>query len=217
MPLPATNEYGSAATLYLVAKDTGEWHELSYLVYDGAGSPATLFGPTVNPLFVAGTYDVYYCHNCATSTTSIDVSSQTDAADALPNGLRKVQSNVVLSPGSNHLNVDIPVTPLAETITLGGQPLPPKNEYGSAATLYLVARDTSEWHELSYLVYDGAGSPATLFGPTFDPRIVPGTYDVYYCHNCSTTMSSAPVSSQTDAADALPNGLRALRSCVTVP
>ena len=103
-----------------------------------------------------------------------------------------LQSNVVLSAGTTHLNVDIPVAHTTATITLGGMPLPATNEYGSAAEVYLVAKDTGQWHELAYLVYSGPGSPATLFGPTINPLFVPGAYDVYYCHNCSTQGKSVP-------------------------
>ena len=212
-PLPATTEYGSSTSLYLVARDTGEWH--LFASFDYVGSPPALYGPTVTPRVVPGTYDVYYCHNCATSTTATNIADETDATDAFPNGLRVLQSGVVIGSGAVHLAVDIPVTPLAETVTLAERPLPSSTEYGSSATLYLRARDTGEWHLLAS--FDYVGSPPALYGPTVDPRLVPGTYDVLYCHNCATQGTSVPISDATDATDAFPNGLRVLQACVTVP
>src|SRR6185312_7813801 len=144
------------------------------------------------------------------------VTGETDTTDALPNGLRVLQSNVVVSSGANHLNVDIPVAQTTATITLGGQPLPATNEYGSSATIYLVAKDTGEWHVLADFLYNGSGNPAGLYGPVVTPRVVPGVYDVYYCHNCETSTTSTDVTGETDAADALPNGLRVLQSNVVI-
>src|SRR4029077_4010154 len=105
---------------------------------------STLYGPTVTPRIVPGTYDVYYCHNC--STTAPFISNETDAADAFPNGLRVLQSNVVLVSGANALTIDIPVAQTSATVTLGGKALPSTNEYGQDAALYLVAKDTGQWH-----------------------------------------------------------------------
>ena len=76
--------------------------------------------------------------------------------------------------------------------------------------LYLVSRDTGQWHTLATFDYNSG-----IFGPTVTPRVVPGTYDIYYCHGCSTP-SSGGITAETDAADAFPRGLRVLDACVAV-
>ena len=117
---------------------------------------------------------------------------------------------VTVSGPSAHLHVDIPIATPSDTITLGGRPLPATNEYGTNVSLYLVARDTHEWHTFATFGYN-----SNLFGPTMNPRLVPGVYDVYYCHGCS--IAPRGISAETDATDAFPNGLRILDGCVTLP
>jgi hypothetical protein len=201
-PLPATNEYGTGVELYLVSKDTGQWHTLATFSYN-----SNLNGPVITPRVVPGVYDVYYCHAC--STTSGGLSAETDATDAFPKGLRVLQSNVVVGAGSNTLNIDIPVAQTSATITLGGAPLPATNEYGTGVELYLVSKDTNQWHTFATFSYN-----SNLNGPTVTPRLVPGAYDIYYCHACST--ASGGISAETDGTDAFPKGLRILQSNVTL-
>jgi hypothetical protein len=202
-PLPATNEYGTNIELYFVAHDTGQWHTFATFGYN-----SNLFGPTVTPRLVPGVYDVYYCHGC--STTPGGITAETDPTDAFPGGLRVVQKGLTVSGSSANVSIDIPVIAQSDTITLAGKPLPPTNEYGTNIELYLVSRDTGQWHTFATFGYN-----SNLFGPTETPRVVPGTYDVYYCHGCSTTPSG--ITAETDATDAFPGGLRILGSCVSVP
>ncbi len=157
---------------------------------------------------IPGVYNLWYCHGCSTGTPGI--SPETDATDAYPEGLRVLRAGVTLTSGANHLAIDVPVAPLSETFTLAGKPLPSTNEYGTDVAVYLVARDTAQWHSLASWSYN-----SNLYGPTVTPRVVPGTYDVWYCHGCSTGVPG--ISPETDATDAFPEGLRALESCVTVP
>jgi hypothetical protein len=157
---------------------------------------------------VPGMYDVYYCHNCAPSGAPI--APETATGDAFPAGLRILQSGLVVGGASQNIAVDIPVTKTSATITLGGQPLPATNLYGTEVDLYLVSKDTGQWHSLAYWSYNSA-----LYGPTATPLLVPGAYDVYYCHNCAT--SGAPIAPETEAGDAFPAGLRILRPCVSAP
>src|SRR5260370_31646553 len=111
----------------------------------------------------------------------------------------------MLNAGGNALNVDIPIAQTRAAITLGGQPLPATNEYGTDVELYLVSKDTGQWHTLATFSYNSG-----LNGPNVTPRVVPGTYDLYYCHACSTAIGG--ISSETDASDAFPKGLRVLQS-----
>ncbi len=204
-PLPATDEYGAQIEIYLVAKDTGQWHTFATFDYN-----SNLFGPTINPLVVPGVYDVYYCHGCA-SPAAGGIADETDSTDAFPSGLRVLQSGVTVPAGSANLSIDIPVAAVMETVTLGEQTLPATDEYGAQIELYLVSRDTGQWHTLATFDYN-----SSLFGPTVTPRVVPGTYDVYYCHGCATP-GSGGIASETDATDAFPTGLRVLDACVAVP
>src|SRR5262245_18995346 len=168
--LPATNEYGMDTEIYLDTKDTGQWHTLATFNYTGSTSNPVLYGPTVNPRVVPGIYDIYYCHRC---NASGNVSYETDATDAFPRGLRVLQSGVTVAPGTAHLDIDIPVIPVSETIILAGSPLPATNEYGMDTEIYLVARDTGQWHTLATFNYTGSTSNPMLYGPTVNPRVVP--------------------------------------------
>jgi hypothetical protein len=218
-PLPTTNEYGMDTELYLVSKDTGQWHTLATFDYTvGTISMPTIYGPTVNPRLVPGTYDLWYCHQCDTTTGAADIALETDASDAFPRGLRVLQTGVVVGPGATQLAVDIPVVPTSASVTLAGRALPATNEYGMDTEIYLVSRDTGEWHTLATFDYTvGTISMPTIYGPTVDPRLVPGTYDVLYCHQCGLPGKTAPIAQETDATDAFPRGLRILQSCVTLP
>src|SRR6185437_16729730 len=198
------------------SKDTGQWHIFADFDYTGSVSNGTLYGPTINPRMVPGTYDVYYCHNCGFDGSSVPVSGETDTNDAFPNGLRILQSNVVVGAGSANLAIDIPVSQTTGTITLGGKALPTNDEYGSSSTIYLVSKDTGQWHIFADFDYTGSVSNGTLYGPTVNPRMVPGTYDVYYCHNCELSTTSTNVTGETDTNDVFPNGLRILQSNVVV-
>jgi hypothetical protein len=204
-PLPVTNEYGSVIDLYLVAHDTGQWHTFATFEYN-----SNLFGPTISTRVVPGVYDVYYCHGCATPGSG-GISGETDASDAFPHGLRILQTNVTVPAGSANLAVDIPVAPVMESITLAEKVLPATNEYGSVIDLYLVSRDTGQWHTLATFEYN-----SSLYGPTVTSRVVPGVYDLLYCHGCATP-GSGGISGETDSSDAFPVGLRVLDACVAVP
>ena len=210
-PLPATTEYGSTSDLYLVAKDTGEWHLFASFEYAGSTSSPTLFGPNVDPRVVPGTYDVLYCHNCSTQGNVVPVYDETDATDAFPDRPRACsRSNVTVPAGTTNLTVDIPVTHTTSTITLGGKPLPSTDEYGAQIEIYLVSHDTGQWQTFATFSYN-----SSLFGPTVDPLVGPGIYDVYYCHDC-TTPASGGIAQETDATDSFPRGLRVLQTGVTL-
>jgi hypothetical protein len=84
-------------------------------------------------------------------------------------------------------------------------------QYGSVIDLYLVSHDTGQWHTLATVEHN-----SNISGPTVTSRIVPGTYDVYYCHGCATP-GSGGISAETDTSDAFPRGLRVLDTCVAVP
>src|SRR5262249_43090937 len=96
---------------------------LAYWSYNSA-----LHRPTVSPLMVPGTYDVYYCHNCATSGAPI--APERSEERRVGKGRRTRRSALVVGGDSQHITVDIPATTNSATITLGGQPLPTTDVYG---------------------------------------------------------------------------------------
>jgi hypothetical protein len=206
-PLPATNGYTTGTTLYLKAKDTGAMHQLAYFSYSGVGNG--LYGPTFTARLVPGTYDLVYRRNWDSTYNTV---SSTDAIDKLPGGMRVLASNIQITAGASTVSIDIPVTPMGGSITLGGQALPSTNGYTTGTTLYLKARDTGALHQLAYFSYSGVGNG--LYGPTFTARLVPGTYDLVYRRNWDSTYNTV---SSTDAIDKLPGGMRLLGTCFTVP
>src|SRR5262249_57359332 len=118
----STNAYGLDTEIYLVAKDTGEWHALATWNY--AATMSTLFGPTVSPRMVPGTYDLLYCHQC---NSSANISFETDAADAFPRGLRILQSEIGGASCRENVNIEIAAASTNATVTLSWQPLPATN------------------------------------------------------------------------------------------
>ncbi|MEZ4462142.1 MAG: hypothetical protein R3E66_20955, partial [bacterium] len=137
-PLPDTGTDGTTHTIYAVSHDTGVKHQISYFYWDTYYTPDLRRFDGVR--LMPGTYDILY-RKGETSTDSGYV-SLTDQYDIGPNGVRILAKDVVVSPGANTLNIDIPQTPIALDITLGGQPLPDTGTDGTTHTLYAVSYDT---------------------------------------------------------------------------
>jgi hypothetical protein len=205
-PLPATGVYGLQTSIYLKSQDTGALHLYAYFDYTGVNS--TLYGPVSTTKVIPGTYDVLYWRDWDPTSNQV---TETAAGDAIPHGLRVLTSGVVLAPGANTLNVDIPVATVSGTITLGGQPLPATGVYGLQTALYLKSRDTGALHLYAYFDYTGVNS--TLYGPVFSTMMVPGTYDVLYWRDWDPTSNQV---TETTAGDPIPHGLRVLTSGVVL-
>lgn len=107
------------------------------------------------------------------------------------------------------------------TVTLGGAALPrtltpAQVPSSNASYLYLVSRDTQVRHAVAYLYYPYGSSTYNLVtnGDRVDANVPPGTYDLLYSHNLSS--SGTPTASR-QPADPFPSGERILRACVSVP
>src|SRR5262249_18003064 len=148
-PLPATNTYGTDIEIYLVSKDTGQWHTFATFNYN-----SSLYGPTINPRLVPGAYHVHYRPYAATGSGGI--SRATVSPDASPPGLLNPKRDVMISAAALHDALPIPVTQTSATITLGGQPLPATNTYGTDIEIYLVSKDTGQWHTFATFNYNSS-------------------------------------------------------------
>jgi len=203
-PLPAQSFYGGA-TFYLKAKDTTAMHTVASFTYSGANY--NLSGPTWTNSLVPGIYDLWYRKNW---DSTYDTVSSTSTGDPNPNGMRLLQSNVLVSAGNNTLNIDIPKATVSGAITLAGQPLPAQSFYGGA-TFYLKAKDTGALHTAASFTYSGANY--NLSGPTWTNSLIPGDYELWYRKNWDSTYNTV---SSTSTGDPNPNGLRMLNANVTL-
>ncbi len=197
---------GSESTqnnLYAVDKDTGTRHTIAYWYHTNSG-----LNITYADALVAGTYDILYRR---ASTGSEDAYVYvTDVNDALPNGVYYVQKDVVVSAGSQTLNIDIPTTTVNTVITVDGAPL--ANITGSESTqnnIYAVNRDTGTRHTLAYWYHTNSG-----LNITYADSVISGNYDILY-RRASTGSADAYVY-VTDANDALPNGVILLQENVNI-
>src|SRR5207248_1405524 len=126
---------------YLVAKDTGAEHYIDTIQfqYDTGGVYKLYSGSTYATRLLPGVYDLWY-ERLYDSTYNFV--SATYPTDNYSNGRRVLVSGVVIGPGANTLDVDLPSASLTGTVTLGGAALPATSTGGSNIGLYLVARDT---------------------------------------------------------------------------
>ncbi|MBK9259650.1 MAG: hypothetical protein IPM54_07390 [Polyangiaceae bacterium] len=205
MPLPSMSYY-SGATFYLKAKDTGALHSVAYFNYSGGNY--SLNGPTWTASILPGNYELWYRKNWDSTYNTV---STTSVGDPNPNGMRILDANVTIAPGANTLDINVPITGLSGSITLGGQPLPPMSYY-SGATFYLVADDTTAMHSAAYFNYSGGNY--SLNGPTWTSSLLPGVYDLVYRKNWDSEYNTV---SATSVGDPNPNGMRMLGTCLTVP
>src|SRR5439155_22912412 len=117
--LPATYTDYTGADFYLIAKDTGVRHYIGGFRYNYQ-SPGNyvLAGNTYSARLVTGIYDLVYSRNCSPTTSCFD---NVDASlGPMVNGYRLLVTNVVIGPGMNKLNIDVPETNLTGTMTLNG-------------------------------------------------------------------------------------------------
>jgi len=102
---------------------------------------------------VPGTYDVDYAFSGITGSP-------------LPISASRIRTGVVIPPGSSSLDIDVPVTTVTGSFTVGGLAVPSTNNDGSF-TLRHATTGT-----LATLGYTGQ--------TTYTARLVPGTYEVRY-------------------------------------
>ena len=177
--LPATNTDYDGADIYLVAKDTGAAHYIGGYSYQYASSGNyTLRTGTYGGKVLAGIYDVLYRRywDSTYNTVSRTTTSATHVA-----GYRYLKRNVVIGAGADKLDLDIPVSTVNGSITLGGSALPATNTDYDGADIYLVAKDTGAAHYIGGYSYQYASSGNyTLRTGTYGGKVLAGTYDVLY-------------------------------------
>jgi EGF-like domain len=176
-PLPPTNTDYDGADIYLVAKDTGAAHHIGGYRYSYSGGSYVLTQNYYGGKVLAGTYDVVYRRywDRQYDTVSRTTSDKTHVA-----GYRMLARDVVISSGSQTLNLDIPVATISGTITLGGQPLPSTNTDYDGADIYLVAKDTGAAHHIGGYRYSYSGGAYVLTSDYYGGKVLAGTYDVHY-------------------------------------
>src|SRR5207245_393273 len=145
-----------------------------------------LAGNTYSARLVTGIYDLVYSRNCSPTTSCFD---NVDASlGPMVNGYRRLMTNVVIGPGLNQLNIDVPETNLTGTMTLNGGALPATYTDYTGADFYLIAKDTGIRHYIGGFRYNYQ-SPGNyvLASNTYSARLLPGNYDLVYSRNCSPT------------------------------
>jgi hypothetical protein len=182
--------------------DTGAWHQLAYFYHTSGG----LWGPYFTTKLLPGTYDILYRRDWDSTYNTV---GSTDATDQIPKGLRVLQSNVTVQSGANNLAIDIAVSPMSGTVTLGGQPLPANNPSSLTTTIYLKSKDSGAKHQLAYFYHTSGG----LWGPYFTSKVLPGTYELLYRRDWDSTYNTV---GSTDAMDKIPKGMRRLAEDVVI-
>ncbi len=214
-----TSTGGSNIGLYLVDRDTGS-RQLIHSVdfqYQG-GNPYTVaasdasYATTVLP----GTYDLLYARGISSwdPTPTVYYSYPTDN---YADGYRYLMKGVVVTAGSNQLDVDLPSAKLHGDLTLNGGDLPTSTG-GSNIGLYLVDRDTGS-RQLIHSVdfqYQG-GNPYTVAASdkSYSTTILPGTYDLLYARGISS-WDPTPTVYYSYATDNYADGYRYLKKGLVI-
>ncbi|WP_170229912.1 hypothetical protein [Polyangium fumosum] len=211
--LPATNTDYDGADIYLVAKDTKAAHYLGGYSYQYQSAGVySLIPNTYGGKVPAGTYDVLYRRGWGSSGNTV---SRTLPAATHVNGYRILAMNVTLAAGANTLHVDIPVSNVSGTITLGGVALPATNTDYDGADIYLVAKDTQAAHYIGGYSYQYQSAGVySLIPNTYGGKVPSGTYDVLYRRGWG---SSGNTVSRTLVTATHVNGYRLLDRCMTTP
>jgi hypothetical protein len=219
MPATATE---SGPDFMLVDRSTGAIQYIGGARYDEQNiGQYTLAAGTdhFSTLVTAGTYDVLMERGSSTSSTARDVYVyQTDANDTLPNGYTLLQSNLVVHPGAQTLDIDIPTTLLTVNITMDATQLP-ATATESGPDFYLVDRTTGATQYLGSPRYDeqNIGQYNFVTGTdTLTTLVAAGSYDVVMRRGASTNSDGTVYVYQTDHNDTLPNGDAILLQSVTL-
>ena len=177
------------ALFYLRSQSTGALHRIDGIDFAWNGSeyaPTPLSDPaydlTVDHPILPGTYDVVYWRFYGSQ--EVGYGGRPD--DPYPFGNQVLQTDVVIGPGANTLNFDIPAARITGAITYDGGALP-NSPIDKLALFYLRSQSTGALHRIDGIDFGWNGSayePTALSDPaydlTVDHPILPGTYDVVY-------------------------------------
>ncbi|HZS36116.1 MAG TPA: hypothetical protein VFF06_04790 [Polyangia bacterium] len=187
--LPASYTDYTGGDFYLIAKDTGVRHYIGGFRYNyQAPGNYVLASNTYSARLVTGVYDLVYSRNCSPTTSCFD--NVDSSLGPMVNGYRRLMTNVVIGPGLNQLNIDVPETNLSGTMTLAGGALPATYTDYTGGDFYMIAKDTGVSHYIGGFRYNYQ-SPGNyvLASNTYSARLLPGNYDLVYSRNCSATTS----------------------------
>jgi hypothetical protein len=205
------------ATLTLVAQDTRARQRIAYVRWryvSGGTYRLTADSSSFTTTLLPGTYDLVYERGYDTSTTYVNTLA---TGDTFVNGRRVLRTGVVINPGANTLNIDIPSSTVTGSVTYNGAALPAMNVGDLPdATLTLVALDTGARQRIAYVRWryvSGGTYRLTTDSGTYTTQLLPGTYDLVYerGYDTSTTYVNTLATG-----DTFVNGRRVLRTNVTV-
>jgi len=126
-----------------------------------------------------------------------------------------LQKGVVIAPGTNVLNIDLPTADVRGKITFNGGPLPTTSTGGSTGGLYLVAQDTGAEHYIDSITFQLGSGTYNLYSPTtFSTEMLPGVYDLRYERLYDNQYNFVSATSPTDN---WVNGRRVPQACVSIP
>ncbi len=205
------------ASLTLVARDTGARQRIAYVRWryvSGGTYRLTADSGTYTTRLLPGTYDLVYERGYDTSTTYVNTLA---TGDTFVNGRRVLRAGVVINPGANTLNVDIPSSTLTGAITYNGTSLPATNVSDLPdASLTLIAQDTGARQRIAYVRWryvSGGTYRLTADSGTYTTQLLPGTYDLVYERGYDTSTTHVNTLA---ASDTFVNGRRVLRTNVAV-
>jgi hypothetical protein len=201
------------ADFLLRSADTGALHVLLSIGYSGAvpytraaGSDA--FSTTIIP----GTYELLYRRGGSTGEVAARFNN-----DPVITGYRALRT-VTITPGTQTLNIDLPVVSVTGRITQGGSTWPTTSTRdssgsGGSADLFLRARDTQALHRIASIRYGGAAPYTRPAGSErYATTLLPGAYDLVYGRGRSGNEVAGRFNN-----DPVVTGFRVLRTCVSVP
>ncbi|MCB9617322.1 MAG: hypothetical protein H6722_33235 [Sandaracinus sp.] len=224
------NGYG-AGSVWAVSQDTGVRHLVGVLRYTssvtGGGYRRDANDHLIDLRLVPGTYDLLFDRDTSTSSSGSGDRwvGETASSSPMPSGWRLIRSGVVIPAGASTLNVDIPTASVTGTITLDGATPPstvPINGYG-AGSVWAVSQDTGVRHLVGVLRYTssvtGGGYRRDANDHLIDLRLVPGTYDLLFDRDTSTSSSGSGDRwvGETASSSPMPSGWRLIRSGVVIP
>ena len=213
---PTISRSSQNVTFFMRDRDTGVLHRLYQLNYNLL-SGATEFPlngntpPFFHTAMPTGVYDLIYQRGL-----SNDIVFATDVLDPVPMGFNILQEEVVIGPGLNTLNIDVPRAEVTGDITLGGDDWPTISRSSQNVTFFMRDRDTGVLHRLYQLNYNLL-SGATEFPlnsntpPSFETALPSGSYDLIYQRGLSNDTVFA-----TNVLDPVPMGFNILQEDVVI-
>ncbi len=143
--MPATSQSSTSLDFYLIDRTTGALQHIGGPRWSSSPFPYPLqagsahYTATVLP----GVYDLLYRRGFNTTTASgTTYVYSTNDADTVAYGEQLIARNVVIGPGHNLRNIDVPLTTLTGAIRMNGGPVPATSQSSTSLDFYLVDQTT---------------------------------------------------------------------------